>query len=165
MWELQKYEKEFFYQIKGQKVAFKVETKRIRKFLAIKFLNFILNASLLNVLTAVFICYCLIPAVFLDIVVSLYQAICFTVYGIPKVVRKHYIVIDRYSLSCLNSIEKLNCIFCGYFNGVIAYAQEIAARTEQYWCPVTHARKLVKTHSHYHRFIVYGEPEVIRKSG
>jgi len=118
-----------------------------------------LNASSLNILTAPFICYCLIPAVFLDVVVSLYQAVCFTVYGISRVARKEYIIIDRYSLNYLNTIGKLNCIFCGYFNGVIAYVQEIAARTEQYWCPVKHARKRAKTHAHYHKSVEYGGTE------
>jgi hypothetical protein len=159
MKEIQKKEEDFLYQIKGKKVVFEAETKKIHKTLATKLHSYILNASLLNVLTAPFIWYCLIPAVFLDVVVSLYQAVCFTAYGIPKVPRKDYIIIDRYSLSYLNSIEKLNCIFCGYFTGVIAYVQEIAARTEQYWCPVKHARKLAKTHAHYHKFIEYGDAE------
>ena len=159
MEEIQKKEDDLLYQIKGKKVIFEAETKKLHKTLATKLHTYILNASILNVLTAPFIWYCLIPAVFLDVVVSLYQAICFSIYGIPKVVRKDYIVIDRYSLNYLNPIEKLNCIFCGYFNGVIAYVQEIAARTEQYWCPVKHARKLAKTHAHYHKFIEYGDVE------
>jgi hypothetical protein len=29
----------------------------------------------------------------------------------------------------------VNCVYCGYFNGLIAYVQEIAARTEQFWLP------------------------------
>ena len=28
--------------------------------------------------------------------------------------------------------EKFNCVYCGYFTGVISYAQEIAGKTEQY---------------------------------
>ena len=28
--------------------------------------------------------------------------------------------------------KKLNCVYCGYANGVIGHAREIAARTEQY---------------------------------
>jgi hypothetical protein len=66
-------------------------------------------------------------------------------------------VIDRQSLSYLNPIEKLNCVYCGYFNGLIAYVQEIAARTEQYWCPIKHARKLNILHSRYYKFLEYGD--------
>ena len=46
--------------------------------------------------------------------------------------RGQYIVIDRHRLKYLNAIEKLNCVYCGYGNGVIAYARDIAGRTEQY---------------------------------
>ena len=99
---------------------------------------------------------CLVP-VFLDLSVTFYQIICFPIYGMPKVKRSEYIIIDRHSLQYLNIIEKLNCSYCGYFNGLIAYIQEIAARTEQYWCPIKHARKLAAIHSRYHKFLEYGD--------
>lgn len=49
-------------------------------------------------------------------------------------------------LSYLNAIEKLNCVYCGYGNGVIAYGREIIARTEQFWCPIKHASKAAGEH-------------------
>ena len=157
--EIQKKEEDFLYNIKGKKVVFEAETKRLHKEYVTKLHTYILSASILNVLTAPFIWLCLIPAVILDAVVSLYQFVCFSVYGIPKVYRKDYIVVDRYNLAYLNFIEKINCMFCAYFNGVIAYVMEIAARTEQYWCPVKHARKLSKIHTRYHKFFEYGDAE------
>jgi len=66
---------------------------------------------------------------------------------------------DRHHLKHLNSLERLNCIYCGYANGLLAYAREISARTEQYWCPIKHARKIVGRHSRYHRFINFGDAE------
>lgn len=99
----------------------------------------------------------IIPFVFLDISMTLYQAICFSLYRIKKVKRAHYIVIDRHKLIHLNSIERFNCVYCEYGNGVIAYVREIAARTEQYWCPIKHARKVIGRHARYHDFIDYGE--------
>lgn len=93
---------------------------------------------------------------------TLYQAICFPVYGIPKVKRKDYIVIDRHYLSYLNLVEKLNCVFCGYFGGVIAFTAEVAARTEQYWCPIKHAVQLKARHSRYDRFSEYGDSDGFR---
>jgi len=59
----------------------------------------------------------------------------------------------------LNSIEKLDCIFCGNFNGIIAYVQEIAALIEQYWCPVKHVGMLTKTCAHCHKFIEFDYAE------
>lgn len=75
--------------------------------------------------------------------------ICFPVDGIPKVKRDQYVIFDRQSLRYLNVIEKLNCTYCSYFNGLIVYVQEIAARTEQYWCPIKHARRIVAMRSRY----------------
>ena len=35
----------------------------------------------------------------------------------------------------------------------------IAARTEQYWCPIKHARRVIGTHARYALFDDYGEGE------
>jgi len=105
----------------------------------------------------------LIPALVLDLFVSIYQAICFPVYKIPKVKRKEYIVLDRYKLFYLNNIEKLNCLYCEYFNGLMAYIKEIAARTEQHWCPIKHAKQPQQTHSRYDKFFDYGDVESYKK--
>jgi hypothetical protein len=72
--------------------------------------------------------------------------------------RATYIVIDRH-LAYLNGIEKLNCVYCGYANGVFAYVREIAGRTEQYWCPIRHAKRVRTPHGHYHRFVDSGDAE------
>jgi len=92
-------------------------------------------------------------------VVSVYHSICFRIYGIPRVKRSDYIVVDHQSLAYLNWIEKLNCIYCSYFNGLIAWVQEIGARSEQYWCPIKHARKLSAIHGRYHKFLTYGDSQ------
>jgi hypothetical protein len=64
---------------------------------------------------------------------------------------------DRHQLSFLNAIEKFHCTYCAYGNGLIAYATEILARTEQYFCPIKHARKMIGTHARYKKFIDYGD--------
>lgn len=157
--EIQKKEEEFFYELQGKKVYFEEKTKKYHKTLAVKLYTYIRNASLLNILTVPIIWFCIIPVALLDITVSIYQLICFTIYTIPKVKRNEYIVIDRHNLGYLNPIEKLNCFYCSYFNGVIAYVQEIAARTEQYWCPIKHARKLRTIHNRYAKFLEYGNSQ------
>lgn len=155
--EIQKKEDEFCYKIKGRKVFFEEKIKKQHKVLASKISTYIFDASVLNIFTVPIIWFCLFPAVFLDLVATLYQFSCFKIYGIPRVTRSTYMVIDRQSLNYLNVIEKLNCVYCGYFNGVLAYVQEIAARTEQYWCPIKHARKVAAIHSRYHKFLEYGD--------
>ena len=154
--EIQKKEEEFFYKIRGKRVYFEKEIKRHHKILVKGIFRYLSDAALLNILTAPIIWFCLIPALFMDLVVSVYHAVCFRVYKIPGVRRGDYIVIDRHSLRYLNPIEKLNCVYCGYFNGLVAYVQEVAARTEQYWCPIKHARRVANIHSRYGKFIEYG---------
>lgn len=161
--EVQKKEGEFFYKIKGKKIYFEEETKKYHKRLATRIFTYILNASFLHIVTVPIIWSCIIPAVFMDMAVSTYQFICFKIYGIPKVNRNDYIVIDRQSLNYLNPMEKLNCVYCGYFNGLIAYVQEIAARTEQFWCPIKHARKIGSIHKRYHKFFDYGDQQGYQK--
>jgi len=112
-----------------------------------------------NILVAPVIWSVLLPAIVLDVFVSFYHMICFPVYGIPKVRRRDYIVIDRGRLKYLKLDEKLSCLFCGYFNGLLAYCSEIAARTEQYWCPIKHRRTPKATHARYPVFLEHGDGE------
>jgi hypothetical protein len=133
--EIEKKEEGFFYKIEGKKVYFESETKKYHKKLATKIHTYLFNAPFLNILTAPVIWFRILPALFMDAVVSGYQFVCLKEYGIPEVRRSDYIDLDRHSLSYLNFIEKVNCVYCGYFNGLIAYVQEIAARTEQFWLP------------------------------
>jgi len=128
-----------------------------------RLLNYLKRASIKNILSIPVIWAVLIPTILLDIGVSLYQIICFPIYGIPKVKRADYLIFDRQHLNYLNIIEKLNCAYCSYFNGIIAYAQEIAARTEQYWCPIKHARHISTLHSRYQHFLDYGDAKSYRQ--
>lgn len=99
------------------------------------------------------------PFILFDIALFLYQQICFRLYGIPLVKRSDYVIIDRHQLSYLNIFEKIYCMYCGYGIGIVAYAVEITARTEQYWCPIKHARRAKGRHSYYKNFIEYGDPD------
>jgi hypothetical protein len=64
-------------------------------------------------------------------------------------------VIDRQHLSYLNAIEKFNCMYCSY--GLIAYIREVFSRTEQFWCPIKHARRAVNAHQRTEKFVDYGD--------
>lgn len=110
-------------------------------------------------LTAPFIYVLIVPFLLLDLLVSLYQFVCFPVYGIPRVRRQDHLVFDRHRLAYLNALEKLNCFYCAYGNGLISYLREVAARTEQYWCPIKHARRVSGAHSRYSHFLDYGDAE------
>ncbi|MBI4248648.1 MAG: hypothetical protein HY611_04025 [Elusimicrobia bacterium] len=121
------------------------------------------RAELLNLLTSPAIYSMIVPLLLLDITITLYQTICFPGYGIPKVSRAKYIIHDRHRLSYLSGLEKFNCYYCSYANGLMAYAREITGRTEQYFCPIKHAAGRPSPHPHYHRFFDYGDGEKYRK--
>jgi hypothetical protein len=141
------------------RIVFEEEVLRRHRELKTALFSYIWNANLLVIVTAPVIYAMIVPMVLLDLFVSVYQTICFPVYGIPKVRRADYFVFDRHHLAYLNALEKLNCAYCSYANGLIAYVREIAARTEQYWCPIKHARRVIGSHARYAKFDDYGDAE------
>lgn len=161
--EIQRKEARFLYRIKGKKVYFEEETKKLHRTVATKISIYLRSTSFFVLITAPVIWSCIVPALILDAAASIYQFLCFPVYHIPKVKRSDYVIIDRQSLNYLNLIEKLNCCYCGYFNGLLAYIQEIAARTEQYWCPIKHAGKMRAVHNRYYKFLDYGDHHAYRE--
>ena len=122
-------------------------------------LPYLLSANLLSVLTAPVIYSVLFPMLLLDLSITVYQHICFRAYGIPRVKRSDYFVYDRAHLAYLNLIEKINCAYCSYGNGLMAYGREVVARTEQYWCPIKHARKVMAAHPYYTGFVDFGDAQ------
>lgn len=121
------------------------------------------NTRWLVILSSPLIYACVLPFLLLDASVTLYQLVCFPIYGIPKVSRKDYLVFDRGVLTYLNTIEKVGCIYCSYGNGLLGLVTEIAARTEQHFCPIKHARRLATTPSRYPKYLPYGDARAYRE--
>lgn len=142
---------------------FSPEVRRLHKALKPSLWTFVKEARLRSLLTVPIIYAAGLVFVLLDIWVTLYQWTCFPIYGIPRVKRLDYLVIDHQRLGYLNAIEKVHCVYCGYTNGLIAYVGEIAARTEQYWCPIKHDRPILAPHARYHLFVEYGDAEGYRR--
>ncbi|MGZ8904071.1 MAG: hypothetical protein ACXW0H_11030 [Methylobacter sp.] len=160
--ELQKQEEEFSYEIRKRRVYFEENVIVRHKEYVKRLFNYITDAPLKHILSAPFVWICIIPSLLMDVTISLYQEVCFPLYGIPKVNRQDYIVFDRQYLHYLNLIEKINCAYCSYANGLLAYLQEIAARTEQFWCPIKHAKRIKTLHSRYQKFFSYGDAQKYR---
>jgi hypothetical protein len=121
------------------------------------------STELMVILSSPLIYACAVPFILLDVSVALYQLVCFPIYRIPKVRRKDYLIFDRGRLAYLNTIEKVGCIYCSYANGLLGMITEIAARTEQHFCPIKHAHTLAKEHSRYEKFLPYGDARAYRK--
>jgi hypothetical protein len=121
--------------------------------------SYLLQSRFLAYVTAPIIYSGVIAFGVLDLFLIIYQGICFPVYGVPKARRADYIIFDRGSLKYLNLLERLNCVYCSYGNGVLAFGAEVAARTEQHWCPIKHAARLRAPHSRYSHFFDYGDAQ------
>ena len=154
---LHEQESNVLFQIKGKRIEFEHSIKQAHRQLKMGFFRWVVTNRPQNLITGPIIYGMIIPLLVMDLFVSLYQAICFPIYGVTKVRRTDYIVFDRQHLEYLNFIEKFHCTYCAYGTGLLAYMNEILARTEQYFCPIKHARKVLGSHPLYARFLDYGE--------
>jgi len=153
---------DFSFVIDKKRVQFSEEVARLHRQSKSGVMRYVAGASPLTWLTAPVIYVGLVPMLLLDVFLWIFQSICFPVYGIPKAKRSDYVVLDRGDLPYLNAVERLNCLYCGYANGLAAYFREIAARTEQYWCPIKHARRISAAHDRYPGFFEYGDSQSYR---
>jgi hypothetical protein len=160
--EANEQQKRWRFRVHRGRVWFDDEVRRAQWVFRQSIPAFLWESRLASLLTTPVIYSLLLPFAALDLWVTLYQWVCFPIYGIARVPRRRYFVIDRHKLAYLNGIEKVNCVYCGYANGVIAYVREVAARTEEYWCPIKHARVIPTPHTRYHLFFDYGDAKAYR---
>jgi hypothetical protein len=150
-------ESRMFFSIKGKRVEFESAVKSAHRKLKKNIFRWLVTNRPQNLMTGPIIYGMVLPMLLLDLLVTLYQWTCFPIYGITKVRRASYIVFDRHHLGYLNFIEKFHCTYCEYGNGLMSYMAEILARTEEYFCPIKHAHKILGTHKRYNRFLDYGD--------
>lgn len=161
--ELSAIQQQFRYKIERGKIRFQEGALATHKALKENLYHYLCDSNFIFVLTAPFIYSLVIPLLLLDLFLTLYQIVCFPVYKIKKVDRNEYVAIDRQHLAYLNIIEKTNCMYCGYANGLLSYAVEIGSKTEEFWCPIKHAKKTKDPHSRYQSFSAYGDAEGYKK--
>ena len=161
--EAKKGEEAFCYKVHEKTVRFTEDAKANHRKLRVGIRHYLTHSRFLVLATSPLIWLCAVPIVCADIIGTIYQAICFPIYGIPKVRRSDYLAFDRHHLTYLNFFEKVNCEYCAYVNGILAYFTEIAGRTEQHWCPIKHAGCVKCAHSRYKRFVEFGDAEQYRR--
>jgi len=154
---LREQEADVLIRLHVQRVEFEESVRQAHAQLKTSVFRWLVTNRPQNLLTGPIIYSLIVPLVLLDLCVSLYQASCFPIYRMAKVRRSDYIAFDRHKLEYLNWIEKFHCTYCAYGNGVLAFASEVAARTEEYFCPIKHAQKVLGCHDRYERFLAYGE--------
>jgi hypothetical protein len=152
----------FKFTVDERRIRFSQEVSQLQRASRTGLFRYVTGATAMTALTAPILYAGAVPLLGLDLFIWVYQTVCFPVYGIPKARRSDYVVLDRGDLPYLNAVEKLNCMYCGYANGLAAYFREVAARTEQYWCPIKHARRILAAHERYPGFFEYGDAESYR---
>lgn len=162
--ELSRRRAAFRYSVVNKRIVFEQDIARRHRQMKESLARYVLEAKPIHILTAPVIYALVVSFALLDLFVSVYQALCFRVWGIPRVTRGEYMNFDSMRLGYLNALEKLNCAYCAYGNGVIAYVREVAARTEQYWCPIKHARARTAAHERYFDFTDFGDADAYRGS-
>ena len=121
----------------GRRIVFLQEFRKRNKKFKIPTWKYVIPQNIRHLLSMPFIYMMIVPVVILDIFVTIYHLVAFSLYHIPKI----------------------HCLYCTYVNGIFAYAVEVGARTERYWCPVKAAHKPKFHHDWYSEFADYGNPE------
>ena len=160
--ELGKAGQDIRYRLEGRKIYFEHEILAQQRLFKQNLLKYIATAKPKHLIVAPFIYAVFFPMLALDCFATLYQWVCFPIYGIPRIKRRDHMTHDRHHLAYLNVLEKINCYYCSYGFGLVSYLKEIISRTEQYWCPIKHASKLLETHPRYQHFADYGDAETYR---
>ncbi|MFN7160989.1 MAG: hypothetical protein ACK4NC_05300 [Candidatus Gracilibacteria bacterium] len=100
----------------------------------------------------------------MDLIMELYHRVAFPLYGLPLIDRSKYIKIDRQKLSYLTGLEKLNCMYCGYANGLFPYGAAICAATEAYWCGIQHEKDpTFMQPKHHENFVPFGDEKTFHE--
>ena len=99
-----------------------------------------------------------IPLACFDICLEGYHRLTFSLLKIPYVSRTRFIRIDRHRLPYLSWSQKIACSYCGYANGLLQYAAQIAGQTEAFFCPIKHQQtRVFSPPPHHLHFAQYGD--------
>ena len=161
--ELAEQESNITYEIQNGYVKFEKDVLQKQKENMKNLLAWFREVPLLHFLTAPLIYGMVIPAILVDVIIFIYQHVVFRIFKFEFLKRSDYIVFDRHYLGYLNPVEKLNCVYCSYVNGVLQYASAIASRTEFYFCPIKHAKKIAYDHDYYQDYLAYGDEDEYQK--
>jgi len=161
--EISQQESHISYEIQNGYIKFEKEVLARHKENMKNLLAWFKEVPLLHFLTAPVIYGMIIPAIFFDLILFIYQHVVFRIFKFSFIKRSDYIVFDRHYLGYLNPVEKFNCLYCSYVNGLLQYAAAIASRTEFYFCPIKHAKKVAYEHNYYAKYLAYGDGDEYQK--
>lgn len=94
--------------VQKKKVIFLEKIRKQNKRFRMPAWKYVFPKSLRHLVSIPFIYSMIIPALILDIFITIYQSAAFPLYGIPRVKRSEYFVYDRRFLDYLNVIQKVH---------------------------------------------------------
>ena len=97
--EIEEQEERWHYRVHRGRVWFDREVRRAHRRARQNIPAYIGEGSFLSLLTTPVTYSLMAPLVLLDVWVTMYQCVCFPVYGIARVPRRAYFVIDRHKLA------------------------------------------------------------------
>jgi len=153
---------QFRYAINKRRIRFDEAVRQHHKTMRTSVRRFLRDSTIPATLLSPLVYMVIVPLLILDLMLWVFQLVCAPGYGIPKLRRAEYVVLDRHKLAYLNPIEKLNCVYCGYANGLLAYARAIAGQAEVHWCPIKHALKTRGNLKQYYGYADYGDAEAFK---
>jgi hypothetical protein len=149
-------------ELRNGKIWFSEEIKKEHRRLKTSLFRYAVYSRVLAILTAPFIYACILPFVLLDLFVSMYQWVCFPVYGVPKARLRDYMAIDRNKLRYLNALEGL--IVCTAHMQTdclptLWKSQDGAALVPNR----ARARRIQQAHDRYSHFLPFGDAAAYRE--
>ena len=108
----------FHYHLEEKRAVFEAEALRRHKRIRTGLLTFLRKSPFATIIVAPAVYGLILPIALLDLGVYIFQLVCFSAWGMARIDRSEFVIVDRHRLANLNGIEKLNCAYCGYANGV-----------------------------------------------
>lgn len=93
---------QFNYSLQRGKVVFEYKVHNWQRQYRTGLLQYLRKPPLTYIISAPVIYGMVAPLLFLDFSITLYQHICFRIYGVPLVCRSDYMTFDRHHLDYLN---------------------------------------------------------------
>lgn len=103
-----------------------------------KNLHYYPNSFILSFLAMLYTAVGILPMFAIDVYTVIFQYVYFGIHHIPKLDRREYVVMDRHRLRGLSPTQKVNCVYCGYANGVAGFAKAVVEQMERFSCAVKH---------------------------
>lgn len=137
-------------------IAISRELKRYKEQIALQKLHEKQLTNIKYLLSTPFIYGMIVPMLFFHILIEIYHRVCFYLYDMEYIDYRNHFRFDRHRIGGISPLQKFNCIYCEYGNGLASFTKEVIGKTEAFWCPIKHEDSPESPHAYYQQFMEYG---------